>query len=99
MCWASSITSTTVLFFLIYGLLSSTRFCCAVVPTFCSPLLLLRLWPCWWQKQEKISFRKVTLIKSAKTLGLVSSAIDISTATENVHVLLLLQLQLLLLLR
>lgn len=34
---------------------------------------------------EKISFRKVTLIKSAKTLGLVSSAIDISTATENYH--------------
>jgi hypothetical protein len=57
--------------------------------------LPLRLGLVGGQQQEKISFRKVTLIKSAKTLGLVSSAIDISTATENVHVLLLLLLLLL----
>jgi hypothetical protein len=36
-------------------------------------------------KQEKIPFRKVTLIKGAKTLGLVGSAIDINTATESVR--------------
>lgn len=34
---------------------------------------------------EKIPFRKVTLIKAAKTFGLVGSAIDISTAGDTYH--------------